>query len=296
MSHKLSFFQKAHLYGSAVFWIVVTLIAGIWLTVFLIGTLGGSFGKEMPKPARPDVFKNVVALTEKKVERYLGEWEFSEPKIPGHFHHIGRWYETDKRDFCLTCHGPSPHSRTPKERAFLNMHSLYIACNTCHVREQAVVAPSQFGWKDITTGTLCANPTMVKGVWGEYGAKIVPLSAMTDHMPVRLDEEEAFTKEFRKKMDKLDDRQKMIGNKFIHKRCVETPVHCTDCHNAQKTFLPYTALGYSQERTTFLMGTEVADLAKHYETFYLPKMLNTERQPHNTAVKDDPNKKADPNK
>ena len=260
-------------------WIMILTGAIIWLTAFLVGTLGDTFAKKEAQTPDLDMFDSVLALTEKKVVRYLGEWEFLEPKLPGHFHHIGRWYQSDKWNFCIKCHGPTPHSKAPQQRAFLNMHNLFISCQVCHVREQEEIAPTRFGWIDIVNGQLCSNPDMAEGVWGEYGAKIVPLKGTEENpQPVTLNDEEAFAATFRKRMDDLDDRQKVVGNKFIHRRCVETPVRCGDCHKSEEAFLPYTALGYSSERSAFLVSSEVVDLVSCYETFYMPNLLKADEQ------------------
>jgi hypothetical protein len=256
-------------------WSVVLIAACIWLILFLIGTLG----YRQEKTPEKDVFDSVVALTEEKVVRYLGDWEFLEPKLPGHFHHVGRWYQSDKWSFCVKCHGPTPHSKAPQQHAFLNMHNLFISCQVCHVREQEGVAPSRFGWVDITNGQLCSNPDMAEGVWGEYGAKIIQLKGAEENpQPVTLDEEDDFAATFRKRVDDLDDRQKVIGNRFIHRRCVDTPVRCGDCHNSEEVFLPYTALGYSSERSDFLVSSEVVDLVGRYETFYMPNLLKADER------------------
>ncbi|OHB75528.1 MAG: hypothetical protein A2Z25_07450 [Planctomycetes bacterium RBG_16_55_9] len=260
-------------------WSVLLAAAGTWLTVYLVGTLGDSLTAKQTQPAEMEVFDSVLALTDKKVVRYLGEWEFLEPKLPGHFHHIGRWYQSDKWNFCVKCHGQTPHSRTPQLRAFLNMHNLFISCQVCHVREQADVELTRFGWADMTYGKVCSSPEMADHPWGEYDAKIVPLNGPEDQpRPITLDDEEVFAEEFLKRRDTLGDQQKVIANKFIHRRCVETPVRCTDCHNSEDTFLPYTALGYSSERADFLVSAEVVDLIRRYETFHIPNLLRPQGQ------------------
>jgi len=275
MSHESRLSKRCLLFLYVGFWSIVLAVAGTWLTVYLVGTLGDPLAGKSTQAADLKVFDSIVALTEKKVVRYLGEWEFLEPKLPDHFHHIGRWYQSDKWNFCVECHGPIPHSRSQRERAFLNMHNLFISCQVCHVREQADVAPTRFGWIDLADGRLCPNPEMVKGSWGEYGAKIVPLTGPSDNpQPVELPEEKAFAAEFRQHMYNLNDSQKVIGNKFIHRRCVEQPVRCTACHDAQNAFLPYTLLGYSADRAAFLVSAEVVDLVQRYETFHMPKLLN----------------------
>jgi hypothetical protein len=279
MSHETSLWKRFLLVLYVGFMSILIIAAAAWLTVFLSGTLGDSFTSKKAKTSGSEVFDSVVALTEKKVVRYLGEWEFLEPKLPGHFHHVGRWYQSDKWNLCVKCHGPIPHSKTPRQRAFLNMHNLFIACQVCHVQEDKGVAPTHFGWLDLDNGKLCSNPDMGEGVWGEYGAKIIPLKGAGESSePVTLKEEDAFAAEFRKREDKLDDRQRVIGNKFIHRRCVETPVRCSDCHNSQKAFLPYTDLGYSTERAAFLVSSEVVDLVSQYETFYIPNLLKADEQ------------------
>lgn len=260
-------------------WSALLIIAVTWLTVYLIGTLGNPIAGKGLKPASAKVFDSILALTNKKVVRYLGEWEFLEPKLPGHFHHIGRWYQSDKKDFCIDCHGPIPHSRSVQERAFLNMHDLFISCEVCHVRENESVASDHFGWVNIKTGKLCPNPDIVEGVWGEYGAKIVPLTNHSKNPQlINLEEEKQFAVEFRKRMKNLSDSQKVIGNKFIHRKCIENPVKCSDCHNDKNQFLNFTALGYSKERAAFLISAEVVDLVKRYETFYMPNLLKPQQQ------------------
>ena len=279
MRHNQAVWKKYLLVLYVGAWSVILVAACIWLTMFLIGTLGDPFDDKQKHGPDLDAFDSLVALTEEKVVRYLGEWEFLEPKLPGHFHHVGRWYQPDKWNFCVQCHGPTPHSREPQQRAFLNMHNLFISCQVCHVQEAEGVAPTRFGWIDISNGRLCANPNMAEGVWGEYGAKIVPLKGTAENpLPATLDEEETFAAKFRKQVDNLNDRQKVVANKVIHRRCVEEPVRCADCHNSEKAFLPYTDLGYSAERSEFLVSAEVVDLVARYETFYIPNLLKTDGQ------------------
>lgn len=284
MNHRPGPAKRFLLFLYVMMWIAVFVCAGAWLTLYLAGTLVDPLAGRKARAAGTEAFDSILALTEKKVVRYLGEWEFLEPKLPGHFHHIGRWYESDRSNFCIECHGPIPHSRSPRERAFLNMHNLFISCQTCHVQEQEGRAPTRFGWVNIETGEVCANPDMNDGFWGEYGAKIVPLAGASEKpAPVSLDEEKAFAKEFRQRMNDLNDSQKVVGNKFIHRRCAENPVRCSGCHVREGVFLPYTKLGYSAERAAFLVSAEVVDLVRRYETFHMPDLLQP-REPQSERV------------
>jgi DNA-directed RNA polymerase subunit M/transcription elongation factor TFIIS len=40
--------------------------------------------------------------------------------------------------YCQGCHRPQPHSKKLRTRSFLNMHSRFIACETCHFRPEDV--------------------------------------------------------------------------------------------------------------------------------------------------------------
>lgn len=279
MSHPSSLSKKLLLALYVLIWAVLLTLAGVALTRFLMGTLRDPRLGRDTQPTRKAIFDSVVALTEKKVVRYLGEWEMQEPRLPGHFHHIGRWYEADKANFCIKCHGQTPHSSTPQMRAFLNMHTLFISCEVCHVREQAAQPSTRFAWSNITDGRLGPSPDMSQQPWGEYGMKIVPVKeAQGNLQPVTFDEEEAFAAEYFKRRDRLTDQQKVLANQFIHRRCIGTPVRCSDCHNQQQAFLPYVTLGYTPERAAFLMSAEVVDLVRRYETFHLPTLLNPQDQ------------------
>jgi hypothetical protein len=113
----------------------------------LIGTLGNPFWENSPT-----VLDRTVSPAEQKVERYRGEWEIPESKTSSHHGSIGRGYESDKWTLCIKCHGPAPHSRTPKERDFLNMHSLFMSCYICHIRDKRCCA---LLWlMDTTSGIL----------------------------------------------------------------------------------------------------------------------------------------------
>ncbi len=48
------------------------------------------------------------------------------------FHKQEQKKSTDKKTFCQTCHQDPPHNTDERKRSFLNMHSRYISCETCH--------------------------------------------------------------------------------------------------------------------------------------------------------------------
>ena len=87
--------------------------------------------------------------------------------------------------------GRHPTPTPLSERAFLNMHTLFISCEVCHMREQEPSGPRHFAWSNLTDGQLCPNPDMSQLPWGEYGMKIVPVKDTPEGLrPVVFEEEE----------------------------------------------------------------------------------------------------------
>ena len=54
------------------------------------------------------------------------------------FHKQAKYNEPSKHAFCMNCHLPLPHTKNLRARTFLNMHTHYIACETCHFRPDDV--------------------------------------------------------------------------------------------------------------------------------------------------------------
>ena len=78
MSYKSIFSKKGFLFIYFAMWSSLIITAAIWLTVFLVGTLRNP--ARITEPENTEVFDSILALTDKKVVRYLGEWEFLEPE------------------------------------------------------------------------------------------------------------------------------------------------------------------------------------------------------------------------
>ncbi len=50
------------------------------------------------------------------------------------FHRRQAAFDTEEHSFCLNCHLALPHRENERQRTFLNMHSRFIACETCHLK------------------------------------------------------------------------------------------------------------------------------------------------------------------
>ncbi len=71
----------------------------------------------------------ILAKTQQQLEKYQPV-KIKEITLPP-FHKRGEQISKEST-FCTFCHLPLPHQNNVRVRTFLNMHTRYIACETCH--------------------------------------------------------------------------------------------------------------------------------------------------------------------
>ncbi len=195
----------------------------------------------------------------------------SEPISRDHFHiadkYITRMIKKLDSDppFCMRCHGTYSHSKEKKTRALTNLHTSIMACEVCHIRREAGDENHFFTWVDLKTGKASSK---VEGGYGKYQAVIVPVKVI-DGDEKRLDKilGEKFPG-YEKFSPDMDEELR----KKIHDHLSKKPVPCLDCHK-KKGYMDFKSLGFPKYRTNQLISSEVSRMIKHYDTFYMPKML-----------------------
>lgn len=202
------------------------------------------------------------------VERHVAEFE--------PFHGVGSSALLENRSgsWCLGCHKDYSHSKSKEKRAFLNAHSYFMACETCHTLPPAGET-FDYAWLAHGSGTAL---TELKGPAGEYGGTIVPLRAGAGAR-VRLDEtgERAYAQQFIDRQTALDpERDKPVLEK-IHGHLAAKPVTCDACHR-DRGLLDFGKLLYSPQRAQRLRVGEGAHVVGQYKVFYLPSLSRESRQ------------------
>jgi hypothetical protein len=194
-----------------------------------------------------------------------------------HFHLLDKIVYTDiyNAPLCLRCHGNFCHAKSEKLRSFYNMHTFFLACETCHLRpvEDERYA---FQWFDDKTG---GRREAIRGTDGNYGAKIVPVkeSARLDVFP-----KEALALEYMKMKDTYSEEEKKKKQEELMAQVTKEPITCEECHQ-QKGYLDYASLGYDPPRAAQLASNEIVKVSKEYGDFHLPTMFDPSvagRKPH----------------
>jgi hypothetical protein len=219
-------------------------------------------------------FQTVIIEGDETVRRYLGYRVLEERRIEGHFHLIDMNVGHDKSNYCISCHGDIPHDKVKEIRAFGNMHSSFISCQTCHIRLEGDDKTGVFKWYDKSTGEIVPSPIREGVLPGTYNAKILPFERVDGKLQ-RIDSHEKidFAREYSEQEKLLSDVQKSKAKKIIHQQVAKKSYSCEDCHQKEAPLLPFKELGFSSHRVEVIVSTEVIGMIKKYTQFYIPRIL-----------------------
>lgn len=189
---------------------------------------------------------NLASSDEKKLkEAHKQIKEHSEIKLKEDifvppFHKQGEKNTTDKKPFCNTCHQQQPHSLNERKRSFLNMHSRYISCETCHL----VLKNIQFEYRWLNFNNS-SNEVSAKRITPFYEDEAVLI--FSDH---------EFAKELKDSWD-----SESFADASLEKAKLKLQLHaplnkggpdCLDCHNNKEQLLDLKFLGYKDKDITKL--------------------------------------------
>jgi hypothetical protein len=194
----------------------------------------------------------------------------------------------EKQPVCYYCHGNMPHKREKFIRVMMNMHTQFIGCMTCHVRDidekeivlkwynysQIKVVGRPFGLEyDPKTGSL--------GETDDIYSKIVAFVKMggTEKM-IEIPEYEPMAQDFIKIRDRLTtEEQGKVKNKF-HANVAPKGRFCSRCHTEESaSYIPYRSLGFSEARINDLTGLNIVGIVTKYKEFYIPTIFRGTEKP-----------------
>ncbi len=138
---------------------------------------------------------------------------------------------TDKKEFCNDCHLSPPHKKDERKRGFLNMHSRYISCLSCHFQPQDV--PLEYRWLSFDENE---NEDSIKRIAPFYDAQPVPVFS-DNEFAVKI--QQAWKKESPVQRAELKAK--------VHAPLGEQGPKCLACHDNKKQLLDLDALGYSEK-------------------------------------------------
>ena len=199
------------------------------------------------------------------------------------FHNRGKVDESLANSFCTTCHLTPPHSKSVRTRTFMNMHTQYIACETCHFRPEGVQLSYQ--WQDTRdasavhampelfrqaiqtekkTRSLTRKTPVTQDVPG-----INPFYKITPYyqqQPVNLRNDDLFAKESKNIWEQDGDiKQKVERRALIHAPLSEKGPKCQACHTDKDPLLDLGVLGATEYQAEKIQNNIVTQFFSRYK-------------------------------
>ena len=191
-----------------------------------------------------------------------------------------------KKQVCFYCHGDYPHSKKKMVRSLLNMHTQFIGCMTCHTDPRKVPEDKyRFQWLnysgiDVTGPAYRTSTNADTGFLvdtDDYYSKIVIYADNgrgEQLMEVTEDLDEV--QQFLKIRETLSDQDRDALKKRFHIMVKPEGQLCSRCHASEKkSFLPYSKLGFSEQRIEDITNLNLVGIVDKYRDFYLPKLFES---------------------
>jgi len=204
-----------------------------------------------------------------------------EMAIRNHFHKIVEEQASviENESVCFLCHTTLPHHKHKKIRALMNMHTFFMTCETCHIKNEDN-KDLQYQWLDPPGTDLSL---------GHYGTSYHPLSGslLRVNLQSRItpfeekngerkflieNKDSPLAQDYLRVKDTLSEQEKDFVKKNFHKNIKPVGYDCKECHRA-KGKLDLEGLGFSEKRRLDLENLSVSGMMTRYETFYLPELF-----------------------
>ena len=229
----------------------------------------------------PSFIEEVVLDAGKDMTFFRGYRFVQEKAIKDHYHRIELGIGPDNTSHCIKCHGDLPHGKSEHLKAFLNMHNLYFACQTCHVRTRQGQGRLYYYWYKRSSGEIVFNPEIGDASIDSLDIKLTPCETCRTKPELKDIERERDTAGYY--MDRLlmeqtsSDEKKIIVDK-IHKNISKNPIFCSECHNRNNPFLPLGEMGYPDHRVSMVANDQITKMINEYKEFHTPSFLEPGRK------------------
>jgi len=250
----------------------------MYYRLFIIGLLSAMSHHVMAEGLYLQKINN-TELTEQQIneskEKILEhkEIEVREKLNVAPFHQRGQLNASLEYSTCTGCHLSPPHTKSERTRTFMNMHTQFIACETCHFRPKDKQLSYQ--WEDVRDGMpvkaksklfrQVANAEekpqeRVKALHSFY--KVTPFYQAN---AVVLRKSDEFAQETARLWKAGTEDEKAIRRASIHAPLEEKGPECSACHDKDEQFLDVTALGANSYQADKIYNNIIAQFFARYK-------------------------------
>jgi len=241
--------------------------------IILLSLLFGSVQAEslypqMVKDSEPDA--KAIKEATKRLKDHK-EIEIIDNLSVAPFHHRVTEKESEKRPICRSCHQRLPHAKSERSRTFLNMHSRFIACESCHLQPEGMAF--EYRWvayseprigemidANVSVHTLADRE--VTSIVPRPGARIAPFYGdepaytFTDH---------PFAKEIEERWREGTQEEKADLQAKLHQPLSDEGRKCRACHSDKESILDLQQLGANEHQQRAITHNVITRFFERYK-------------------------------
>jgi hypothetical protein len=258
-------------------------LIGIFVGLIILFVLAGVVNHLAFSSRGPGLLTPLLKKIQKKESPIMEEFKkHREAQEHLHFHRIVDVPQPPEalQSTCFICHSNLPHNKTKKIRAMLNMHTNYLACETCHLEKKdggTVVyrwySPVEKDPKGPFFGTAYDPETGELEMVHEQFSKIAPFYEERGTLtPILHMQNAPMARDYVRVRDQLTPEQREGVTKRFHVDTRAKGPDCQACHST-KSILDFKALGFSPKRIVDIEQLNIKGIITKYDEFYLPDLF-----------------------
>ena len=202
-----------------------------------------------------------------------------------HFHNVvaaAPQPPEELRPVCFICHSDLPHSKNKRIRSLMNLHTQFLVCETCHIKEKPGTTIVYKWYNPLNSnppgpfyGTSYDPETGSLSLGKDLISKIAPYFKSEKDGSLQLEiqvQDAPMARDFVRVRDRLTPEQRGgITNKF-HENIKPKGNECHLCHS-ENSILDFKQLGFVENRAENLKRLFVVGMIEKYESWYLPELV-----------------------
>jgi len=194
------------------------------------------------------------------------------------FHKRGKEDDSLGNSFCITCHLTPPHTKSLRTRTFMNMHTRYVACETCHFRPEGVQLTYQ--WQDTRDASSVSAASQLFRQLNKTEEKVrvdrdqqltpknpfIKITPYFQQQSVALRNDTDFAKETKNLWQKKGlTPEKVKRRALVHAPLSEKGPKCQACHTDEESLLNLTILGATDYQAEKIQHNIVTQFFSRYK-------------------------------
>ncbi len=207
--------------------------------------------------ANPD--KKELERARKQINEYI-DMKIKDGLFIAPFHKRRKQGFTEMKSVCSLCHFQLPHRKNERSRSFLNMHSRYIACETCHLKSTGYAL--EYRWLDFKykeKRTLPADnekdDNEEKSIQLNPGMRITPYYSGE---PVIIFNNHDYAKKLKKTWAEASSESRIKIKAKLHNIINKDGTKCKSCHDKKNQLLDYSMLGVTERQLKLIEKNIIA--------------------------------------